>query len=69
MTPFAIAGIQMHVIHQVNLDGMEGMLDKLMTMYPWIQMVVFSELCPFGSSRDFVQELPGSAEQRFQARS
>lgn len=67
MTHFAIGGIQMHIGHQDNLVAMEHKLDHLMTMYPWVQMVVFSELCPFGSNKGSAQAMPGPAEQRFQA--
>jgi deaminated glutathione amidase len=49
MTPFAIAGVQMYVnaVHS-NVDGMLHRLDILMARFPWIQMVLFSELSPFG---------------------
>lgn len=49
MTPFAIAGVQMYVnaLHS-NVDGMIHRLDVLMARFPWTQMVLFSELAPFG---------------------
>jgi deaminated glutathione amidase len=67
MTPFAIAGIQMHIGQQDNIAAMEERLDLTMSMYPWVQMVLFSELAPFGTNRKFAQPRPGPAEQRFQA--
>ncbi|MDT8328242.1 MAG: carbon-nitrogen hydrolase family protein, partial [Roseovarius sp.] len=49
MTPFAIAGVQMYVnALQSNVDGMMHRLDVLMARFPWTQMVMFSELSPFG---------------------
>lgn len=49
MTPFAIAGVQMYVnALQPNVDGMIHRLDVLMARFPWTQMVLFSELAPFG---------------------
>lgn len=49
MTPFAIAGVQMYVnALQPNVDGMLHRLDILMARFPWTQMVLFSELSPFG---------------------
>jgi len=49
MTPFAIAGIQMNVSAlESNVDGMKQRLDVLMARFPWTQMVLFSELAPFG---------------------
>ena len=49
MTPFAIAGVQMHVaaVHD-NVKEMRHRLDVLMARFPWTQMVLFSELAPFG---------------------
>ncbi len=54
MTPFAIAGVQMYVnaLHP-NVDGMIHRLDVLMARFPWTQMVLFSELAPFGPLEQF----------------
>lgn len=66
MTPFAIAGVQMRVsATSENLSEMRRRLDLLMARYPWVQMVVFSELCAFGSSPAHAQSLPGPAEDAF----
>lgn len=60
MTPFAIAGMQLHVAaaHE-NVSHMKHQLDLLMGRFPWVQMVVFSELAAFGP----VQENAGSFER------
>ena len=42
-------------------------LDLLMARYPWVQMVVFSELAAFGPLPQLAQPLPGPAEATFQA--
>ncbi len=66
MVPFAIAGIQMKVSATAsNLAGMTQRLDMLMHRYPWVQMVVFSELCVLGPLRDNAEPLPGPAERAF----
>ncbi len=66
MTPFAIAGVQMRVSATTeNLSEMRRKLDGLMARYPWVQMVLFSELCAFGSSPSNAQPLPGPAEEAF----
>ena len=54
MTPFAIAGVQMYVnpLHS-NVEGMLQRLDVLMLRFPWTQMVLFSELSPFGPLEKF----------------
>lgn len=49
MKPFSIAGIQMRVSASYsNVEAMKVKLDILMNIYPWVDMVVFSELCAFG---------------------
>ncbi len=63
MTPFAIAGIQMHVsASHSNVEAMGHRVDVLMARFPWVQMVVFSELCAFGPLPGHAQPLPGPAE-------
>jgi predicted amidohydrolase len=66
MTPFAIAGIQMHVgALQPNVDGMRHRLDVLMARFPWTQMVLFSELAPYGPLHRFAQPFENEALAQF----
>jgi predicted amidohydrolase len=66
MIPFAIAGIQMHVsTARENITAMGHKLDVLMARFPWVQMVLFSELCPYGPSPRHAQPTGGEGEQRF----
>ena len=66
MTPFAIAGIQMRIsASHENVSAMAHRLDILMTRFPWVQMVVFSELAAFGPLPGNAQTLPGPAEEAF----
>ncbi len=67
MNPFAIAGIQMKVsaVHS-NVEMMKLKLDITMNLYPWVEMVVFSELCAFGPLLHTAQEVPNSFEQVMQ---
>lgn len=67
MTPFAIAGIQMHVaaLHS-NVEAMRHRLDVLMARFPWTQMVVFSELAPFGPLDQYAQPFPNDTLVGFQ---
>ena len=66
MTPFAIAGIQMYLSAiESNIPRMHQRLDALMLRYPWVQMVVFSELAAFGPSTSNAQPMPGPAEEAF----
>lgn len=66
MTPFAIAGVQMHVnaLHS-NVDGMIHRLDVLMARFPWTQMVLFSELAPYGPLHRFAQPAKNETIERF----
>mgnify|MGYP002700199081 CR=1 FL=1 len=66
MNPFAIAGIQMYVnALQPNVDGMMHRLDVLMARFPWTQMVMFSELAPFGPLEKFKLEQENETIDRF----
>ena len=66
MTPFAIAGIQMLVSGESeNVTQMGKRLDLLMQRFPWVQMVLFSELCAFGPAPKHAQPMPGPAETAF----
>ncbi len=66
MTPFSIAGIQMHVsASHSNVPVMRHKIDVMMSVYPWVQMVVFSELCPFGPLTYHAQEFPNDTERQF----
>ena len=67
MTPFAIAGVQMHVgaLHS-NVEGMRSRLEILMARFPWTQMVLFSELAPYGPLDRFAQPFPNEALALFQ---
>ncbi|WP_461496317.1 carbon-nitrogen hydrolase family protein, partial [Pyruvatibacter sp.] len=66
MTPFAIAGVQMYVnaLHS-NVEGMIHRLDVLMARFPWTQMVLFSELAPYGPLDKFAQAPQNEALDTF----
>lgn len=67
MTRFAIAGIQMHLSAiNSNLDAMYNKLHVVMARFPWVEMVVFSELAALGPSPANAQPMPGPTEQAFQ---
>lgn len=68
MKAFAIAGIQMKVSAVVpNLDLMKLKLEITMNLYPWVEMVVFSELCAYGPLTYTAQEVPGEFEKEMKA--
>ena len=66
MVPFSIAGIQMNIsMEHANIDAMGHKLDVLVSRFPWVQMVVFSELVLFGLVLYYVQLTGGLVEQIF----
>ncbi|MBP7243004.1 carbon-nitrogen hydrolase family protein [Amaricoccus sp.] len=66
MRPFAIGGIQMYVGMQNNIDAIRQRLDVMMHLYPWVQMVVLSELAAHGPAAHSAQPAGGAFEQDFQ---
>lgn len=63
---FSIAGIQMYVsaVHS-NVPAMKHKLEVLMSIFPWVDMVVFSELAAFGPLTRNAQEFPNETEKFF----
>lgn len=67
MKPFAIAGMQLELSAlKENITHMGTRLEVLMSVYPWVQMVVFSELAPYGPLISNAQTFPAPAEAIFQ---
>ena len=50
-----------------NVPMMKHKIDVMMSVYPWVQMVMFSELAPFGPLTFNAMEYPNGIEQEFQA--
>ncbi len=68
MTPFAIAGLQLNIqADKQNLDYICGKIDLLMYLFPWVQMVVVSELATYGPLTTHAVTLPGAPESTYQA--
>jgi predicted amidohydrolase len=65
MNHFAIAGIQMSIGMGKNTDAIRMRIDLLMHLYPWVQMVVLSELAAHGPNPASTQETGGPLEQEF----
>ncbi|MDZ4716174.1 MAG: carbon-nitrogen hydrolase family protein [Cytophagales bacterium] len=66
MTPFSIGGIQMHVsASHSNLAVMKHKIDVMMSVYPWVQMIVFSELSVYGPLTIHAREFPNEVENEF----
>lgn len=66
MTHFAVAGVQMPIGMESNIAAMRRRLDVLMHVYPWVEMVVFSELAAHGPAAHLAQPAGGEFETAFQ---
>ncbi len=66
MKPFAVAGVQMHIsAAEENVTRLSTRVDQLMHLYPWVQMVIASELAPLGPLTRHAQPPEGPAETSF----
>lgn len=66
MRPYAIAGLQLNVSgRQSNLEHICDRIEMLMLLYPWVQMVLVSELATFGGWIGNAMPLPNEVEQRY----
>lgn len=68
MRPYAIAGLQLNVSgRQSNLEHICDRIEMLMLLYPWVQMVVLSELATFGGWTGNAMPVPNEVEGRYRA--
>jgi predicted amidohydrolase len=64
-TNFGIAGVQMQVsAFDSNVELMGNYLRHIRQRFPWVRMVLFSELAALGPKHDKAEPLPGPAEAR-----
>ena len=66
MVPFSIAGIQTHVgALQSNVPALLHKIELTVERFPWVQMIVLSELAAHGPLTEFAQPLGGETETAF----
>lgn len=66
MVPFSIAAVQMNVsLAHDNIALMEQRMAAIAQRFPWVQMVLFSELVALGPDPARAEPMPGPAEERF----
>jgi predicted amidohydrolase len=65
MTTFSIAAIQLDASHSDNLEAMRKQIDTTVKRFPWVQMVIFGELCAMGPSLSSAQATNGPTEEFF----
>ncbi|NVJ69868.1 MAG: carbon-nitrogen hydrolase family protein [Alphaproteobacteria bacterium] len=67
MTPFAIAGLQLELGASGNLDTVIKKTRVTLLRYPWVQMVVLSELAICGGGTATAEPLPSDTENKLAA--
>lgn len=65
MSEFAIAGLQLALAAEDNQERIARHIALTMQRFPWVQMIVLSELATFGPLRARAQPLPGPAEEAY----
>lgn len=65
MSHFAIAGLQLELSNQDNLQLIKGEIEKTALRFPWVDMIVLGELASFGVNPATAQEHGGEADQVF----
>lgn len=62
---FGIAGVQMQVsAYADNVPQMASYMAHIRKRFPWVRMVLFSELSPLGPDKSKAEPMPGPLEQR-----
>jgi len=67
MSYFSIAAVQVDWPYEDNRGRLEKETARVLARFPWIQMVVFPELCSFGAGTNPAETMPGPTESRYQA--
>jgi predicted amidohydrolase len=65
MTQFAIAGVQMAAAASGNLAGMIRLVELTLARFPWVEMILFGELCAHGVPLGRAEPMPGPTEEQF----
>lgn len=66
MKGFSIAGIQTYIsASHSNVEHLNHKIDVVMRLYPWVQMVMCSELAPYGPLSVFAQTFPNETINGF----
>ena len=63
MSDFGIAGLQLELAQGDNLQQIRKEVIFTKRAFPWVKMIVLSELCAYGSNPEKSQEIPGPASE------
>lgn len=68
MRPYAVAALQLETSpFGNNLNLILSHIEALVEIFPWVQMIVLSELCIHGANPVHAEAMPGPTEQALQA--
>jgi len=67
MSSFSVAALQVDWRREDNRDRLEKETARVLARFPWVRMVVFPELCSFGSDVGLAEAMPGPTEDRYRA--
>lgn len=62
MSHFSIAGLQLALSNGDNLENIKQQVTSCKNRFPWLDMIVLSELASFGPEKKYAQTMPGPAE-------
>lgn len=65
MSSFAVAAVQMDLPAADNLVAMAQAVAAVKRRFPWVDLVLFGELCAFGPRPETAEPMPGPAETWF----
>lgn len=65
MSHFSIAGLQLSLSAGDNLSRLAREIAKTKERFPWIDMIVLSELAAFGPEKKYAKSMPGITEEFF----
>lgn len=63
MSHFSIAGMQLSLPNGNNLEVIGTEITKAKKRFPWLDMIVLSELCSYGPEKKYASSLPSEAEK------
>jgi predicted amidohydrolase len=62
MSHFSIAGLQIATSLGNNLEAIGKQIGQCKSRFPWVDMLVLSELCSYGPEKKYAEVFPGQAE-------
>jgi deaminated glutathione amidase len=65
MTSFAVASVQLQARVGDNLGAMARQIAVVAKRFPWVDMIMFGELCAYGPSLGSAESMPGPTEEHF----